>query len=134
MKVYTIQMAQWRLAKEKGIPLVDITVKSGMQALAPTWRMVTLLKAGAISEQEFAELYLEKLRDDDWANREEWTKLMSNDTMALACYCRAGEFCHRYLLADYLKDLRQKQTLPFTYGGEILPETNPVQFSLDLSR
>lgn len=122
MDVYTIQLARHRLAKERGIPLVDTTVKSGIRAFAPSWPMVVGYKAGSISEEEYTERFFQKIKEEEWATHDDWKWLLSHEKVALACYCKAHHFCHRYLLVEHLRAIREKQNLPFNYCGEIMPE------------
>lgn len=123
MQVYTVQLAQHRLAKAKDIPLVDITVKSGIRTFAPTWRMLTLYQAGTVDAEQYAELYRQKLNDEAWATESDWQWLLSHDRVALACYCRGdGRYCHRHTLVEILREIREKQNLPFEYCGELTPQ------------
>lgn len=39
-KLYTIQLAKWRLAKGRNIFLINITAKSGVTAFAPSYARV----------------------------------------------------------------------------------------------
>ena len=119
MNVYTVQMGKYRLAIEKGIPFVDITVRSGIQAFAPTWPMVNRWKQNKISEDDYAALYRHKVLSEKWAFESDWKELLEYDTVALACYCKAHHFCHRLLLVDILRDIHRNENRPFDYLGEL---------------
>ena len=103
LKIYTIQIS---VAKKLGLTgdprYLDITVKSGDKAFAPTWKMVMGSKEGKISEEEYTKHYLELMRESYQKNRKRWDEILTMDEIILACYCGAGSFCHRYLLRDIL--------------------------------
>ncbi len=84
----------------------DITVKSmANPAFAPTWDMVRGVKSGAMSEDEYTRRYKVLLDESRKRNTAAWQALLSRKRVVLVCFCRAGSFCHRYLLADYLETL-----------------------------
>jgi len=103
LKIYTIQIS---VAKKLNLTedprYLDITVKSGDKTFVPTWKMVMGYKAGKISEEEYADLYYRLMRESYRKNRKRWDEILSLDEIILACYCRPGSFCHRYLLKDML--------------------------------
>ena len=122
MKLWTVQMAQWRLAKERGIPLIDSTVKSGKPWLAPLWDMVMGHKNGTLSNEAYTTQYnammLKSMRD----NPQEWSELIAMDEVAIACYCQAGCFCHRRLLVPLIGAFCIGNKIPFEYLGELIKE------------
>ena len=124
VEVWTIQMGQWRKAKALGIELVDITVKSGLKAFAPTWEMVESVKTctpenKASVESEYVVNYRLAMQHSWLENREEWVALLGKPKIALACYCKAGDFCHRTLLVGYLKAVAEALGVEFNYMGEL---------------
>ena len=119
MKLYTIQLAQWNVAKALGIPLVNTTVKSGLQFLAPIWTMVLDHKDGIISDEEYTILYYTKMARSLENNPEEWGWLLGMEEVAIACYCRHGAFCHRMLLVEIIKRQCEDRGIEFAYMGEI---------------
>jgi uncharacterized protein YeaO (DUF488 family) len=46
-------------------------------------------------------------------NRKRWDELLNQDEVVLVCFCKAGDFCHRVLLAEILVKLGAE------YKGEI---------------
>ena len=44
---------------------------------------------------------------------EKWDKLLNQNEVVLVCFCKAWDFCHRYLLAEILVKLG------CVYKGEI---------------
>jgi len=107
MKVYTSSM---RCGDRDRL---NITVKSGVQAFAPSWDMVMGYKKGMLSEKQYEKLYLERMRRSYVANRALWDGVLAKGRVVLCCYCKAGDFCHRVLLAKIFVKLGAK------YGGEI---------------
>ena len=103
LKIYTIQIAvAKRLELIKDPRCLDITVKSGDKAFAPTWKMVMGSKEGRITQEEYTRQYYDLMRKSYRQNRERWDEILAADEVILACYCRADSFCHRYLLKDML--------------------------------
>jgi len=93
---------------------VDITVKSaqgGARLCAPTWNMVMGYKNKKVSEAEYTRQYLAILAKNE-GQIVSFFAAMDGD-ITLLCYCRAGEFCHRVLLARWLEE-----RLGMKYGGE----------------
>ncbi|QVD49091.1 hypothetical protein LUCX_21 [Xanthomonas phage vB_XciM_LucasX] len=122
-RVFTIQVGKWRLAKDRDIKMMDTTVKSGYSLFAPTWDMVLGIKQGSMTEEEYTELYWRILNQSWKQNQQKWMDFLKDDDQyALACYCKAGAFCHRHLLIKFLEKLCAKLELPFEYYGELTDE------------
>lgn len=96
LKVYT---SQYRYS---GKDRLDITVKAGNKAFAPTWDMVTSLKDGSLSQEEYQKKYKKLMITSYNKNRSEWDELLSKNEVTLVCFCAKGEFCHRLLLSKLL--------------------------------
>jgi hypothetical protein len=120
MIVYTYQLAHWRRLQKTQVPLVDTTVKTGDVRLAPTWDMVLSIKRGALSEDDYSRLYFERL--DYWWFHDPmfWDELLTHPVLAFGCYCRAGQFCHRHLLVDFLRRVTEVD-----YRGELTTDPDP---------
>lgn len=124
MKIYTVQMAKWRKLKELGIELIDTTVKSGLPEFAPSWEMVIRVKAAAEENKELEEKiytgnYNRLMRLSFSKNPQAWFDLLGKEKIAIACYCKAGAFCHRHLLIKYLLAVARANGIEATYEGEI---------------
>lgn len=120
-QIWTVQMSQWRLARDNDIQFMDITVKSGNQIFAPTWENLRAYKDGLMSKQEYSKLYYDKVLSTVSTHAGEWQKLLSNKRLALACYCRAGEYCHRHLFAVLAVTYMQSVGRTVEFMGELLP-------------
>lgn len=77
VQIWTVQLAQWRKVRELGIKLLDTTAASGESAFAPHMGDVQLYKAGNMSEEEYTEIYYQKMRDSYLTNSERWELLSS---------------------------------------------------------
>ena len=119
MKIYTIQLGRYRLANARGMPVIDITVKSGNKVFAPSWDMVSQYKTGNMSIATYEKLYKEMMRMSYQNHKEEWLSLLNNKEIALGCYCPAGEFCHRLLLPLMLSRVALVNNIPCYLMGEI---------------
>lgn len=120
MKIYTIQLAKRKRAEERGIPLLDITVKTGLSSgFAPTWEMVWGSKGGTLSNGEYTKQYYALMRLSYLHHREKWLSILHQDNVAIACYCRTGVFCHRHVLKEILEKVAKIHQIEFIDGGEI---------------
>lgn len=119
MDIYTIQMAKWRVAQAKDIPLLDTTVKSGVSAFAPSWSMVLGVKGQTLSEEAYRAEYIALMRQSWVEQRAEWEKLLSMESVALACFCKPGIFCHRHLLKEIVVAFLEQRNLPYNDCGEL---------------
>ena len=119
MLLWTIQMCNWRTAEAKGIYLQDTTVKGNPGPLSPTWEIVLSHKNGEISDDLYTEIYLDKLRLSYRNNKDYWMGVCNRDKVAIACFCKQGKFCHRFILKDVLKLVCERNDIPFTYMGEL---------------
>lgn len=128
MRIMTIQVGKWRLARNQNIFFLDTTVKSGYSLFAPTWDMVMGHKHGTLSNEEYKKLYRDMLIRSWKEKREDWLKFLNDDTpTALACYCKPGAFCHRLLLKDFLQQLCKQLNIPFEYYGELTDAPSPTE-------
>lgn len=125
--IWTIQIGRWRYARDLGIPMVDITVKSGIQAFAPTWENLNAYRAGTMDNREYAQRYYEKVLQGFTQDQREWQALEVKRNIAFACYCKTGVFCHRHLFAPlyiaYLQSLGRR----VSFMGELQPHPNNLE-------
>lgn len=120
MIVHTIQIAQHRLVKNTPIEFIDTTVKSGVKLFAPSWHIVLAHKNGTITDQEYTTVYRSMMAESYKNNKEQWLSYCNkSNPVALACYCKAGVFCHRHILKGYFEAVCKHHNIPFQYAGEI---------------
>lgn len=121
MKWYTIAIPQWRKAKVLGVELFDITVKSGDQRFAPDADVLWAYKRGEVTDEQYTEIYREKMRKQLLSTPEAFEELLEGTTdKAVACYCTAGKFCHRHIYIEVLSEIAEDNGIEFTFCGEIL--------------
>jgi len=104
MDLYTAQIHLVRHDPD----LLDITVKSAGpvgRVFAPTWQMVMDHKKGIINDAVYTSEYHARMLLSYNGNRDKWDWVLAQPRIVLGCYCRAGWFCHRILLAEYLVKL-----------------------------
>lgn len=123
MELYTGQMncGKW-VPSQLGIPVLDVTVKSGDTTFAPDWETLMNYKRSpktAIDEAEYTERFLQGLRDSFRSNPERWREILSMDSLCILCYCRKGKFCHRLILVDVFEKQCKHWNIPFVYKGEL---------------
>ncbi|MNO12922.1 hypothetical protein D3C76_25400 [compost metagenome] len=121
MELYTIALSQWRKAKERQIELFDITVKSGFKLFAPQDDVLWAYKRGEVTDDQYTVLYLERLGAHFRSHPEAFQEFLEREgKIAVACYCRAGKFCHRHLFVDYILQLAEDNGYAVKVCGEIL--------------
>lgn len=103
VKVYTSNI------RYKGENRLDVTVKSGDSNFAPNWNMVMGYKRGDLTEDEYTQIYYQKMRKSYKENRKRWDEILKMDRVVFVCYCRSGDFCHRLLLAEIFEKLGAEQ-------------------------
>lgn len=119
-EIYTVQLANARAAHIQEIHVHDITIKSGDPVFAPTWDMVTKYKSGQLSEEAYEALYKGRMAESMRRYPERWNALLEYDRLALACYCRPGNFCHRHLLKHMLISLSNRDGEELVDMGEVV--------------
>lgn len=120
--IYTIHMSKHRLLQETTVSLLDTTVKSGIAFFAPTWDMVMSYKKGVITEEQYIDRYRQALNGRHRDNPAYLTNYLPEEgDLALGCYCKPGEFCHRHLLKYALQNWGKYTNVPVVLGGEITP-------------
>lgn len=125
--IWTIQLSRWRYARALNIPIFDITVKSGIKEFAPEWDVLMAYKHNEIDFNEYTELYHRKLIGNLNIDLPQWDRFLSQPNIALACYCNAGAFCHRYLFANLLANYLQQRGRTVLFQGELIPHSDNVQ-------
>lgn len=119
MRLWTIQLAKWRMLTRTEVHLIDTTVKSGLKELAPSWDLLTRYRMDPVGmEATYREEFAELMARSQEEHPEVWDSLLRMDAVALACYCRAGKFCHRHLLAEMLVEYGRKRDVDVKLMGE----------------
>lgn len=119
MKLYTVQIAQWRKIPE-GVEFFSVALKGGHKEFAPSWDLLSRSKSGVTDSLGYTGEFIPLMRESYKVNRNSWVDLINKDKVAIACYCKAGCFCHRVLLVDILKSVCEKHKIEFEYCGEIV--------------
>jgi uncharacterized protein YeaO (DUF488 family) len=70
-------------------------------------------KNKTLSEEDYTRQYIQMMKRSYREHKDEWQELLNRDRVVLCCYCKANDFCHRYILADILVKLGAE------YCGEI---------------
>lgn len=93
---------------------IDTTVKTSDGVFAPTWDMVMRHKKGQLSDEQYIRQYYQLMQKSYINNRSVWEEILRRERVTFVCFCKAGDFCHRKVLAKIF----QKQ-LGAAYKGEI---------------
>lgn len=70
--------------------------------LAPTFRMLRLYKNNYITEAQYKDMYLHELNSRGKTPQQVADALP--DGAILLCYERRGQFCHRHIAAEWLRE------------------------------
>ena len=116
MKIYTTYFARVSKLPEHIIP-ISIAAKTPDQKmntykkLAPPWYVLKAYKDNQNEEEyikEYKRLVLSQLKPDDvvkaFANMISTSGIPDDLDVALVCYEKAGSFCHRNLVAEWLNE------------------------------
>lgn len=120
--IWTVQVALHRAVKAKGIHFLDITVMSGVKAFAPEWWALRMYKAGDMPEEEYTALYKERMLQTQSRAPGQWGKLTDHPSVAFACYCKAGDYCHRHIFKHLAEDFIKARGMQVTQRGEFTKE------------
>lgn len=122
--IWTMSISNWRLARAQNIHLLDITIKSGIEAFAPSWDSLLSYKAGNLSQEEYTRRYYDKVIGSSNKNTESWRLLTENKSVAFSCYCRVSQFCHRHLFAPLAITYLQDHGNEAIFHGELVAQFN----------
>lgn len=82
-------------------------------------------KKGELSEQSYTELYEDKMVESRGLFRAAWDRLSAYPYAAFACYCPAGQFCHRHLFVHHAKTHLEGMGWRVKLMGEITKDHFP---------
>lgn len=109
-KFYTSYLANVRNIKGTLAPVFVATSWPGKplfpqcRVLAPS-SILPLWKKGKITEREYVELYNKQLASLDYEQvKQELLCLASGSIPVLICYETPEKFCHRHLIAQWIRD------------------------------
>jgi len=104
MRVYTAQY------KYEGPDRLDITVANATdyygKMFAPDWDLVNGYKNGSVSEESYSHYFRNMMNERYRYNSAYMTQYAQRDeTVTLVCFCPAGAFCHRVIVAEGLEKM-----------------------------
>ena len=80
--------------------------KESIPELFPGWDLVNGIKSGNITELEYESIYKDRLKGIDKEHIlsviEEISKRNGGKDVALLCYEKPGDFCHRHFVGEWL--------------------------------
>lgn len=117
--LYTIQLAQWRIARESNVELLDITSSSGVKAFSQKMTDVMAYKDGQMTQTQYTAKYKERMVRSRNEAGHIWSMLLEHQHVAFACYCRKGEYCHRHMFIYEAKAYLEEQGHIVNIHGEL---------------
>lgn len=124
LNLYTIQMGQYRKLNGTDIELIDVTLKT-KDPLAyklfapPSWELVQGVKNNTISEEEYTNAYVNKLKATSSLFLNEWFHYFDKGNIALSCFCGKNSFCHRHILLNFMSQLAHEYNYDVNIMGEV---------------
>lgn len=118
VEVYTIQMARWRVLKNTGIEIIDITLKSGDRRFAPDSQLFNDYRYNGLSDQDYKDRFTNLMRQRYRQDPYLFDELLGRDKIALACFCGGDKPCHRYLVEDMMSKVAKSRNINYEYKGE----------------
>lgn len=105
--IYTSYFGNWR--KWQGMDVYSIAkitpkgvkINGAIECFMPSEWTLWKWKDGVINEEEYGEEYFKKL---EIVSIEKFIEWVGDRDIVLLCYEKSGEFCHRHLLAEFLKE------------------------------
>ena len=126
MKLYTSQMGNGKWIPEKlGIPVLDVTVKSGDKTFSPLWGFLNEYKSsdwGKEAQERYTKKFITQMRLTFIENNARWREVLEMDSVCIMCYCPKNRFCHRLILIGLFEKQCKRWGIPFSYEGEITKE------------
>lgn len=96
------------------------------EELAPSSDLLSDYKSGKTDQQGYTQRYMKQLDDLVATQPEYFDRFKTDDDLILFCYEKIGDFCHRHLLANYLRthyDLNVSEYDDTSQGGVVnLPD------------
>jgi hypothetical protein len=80
---------------------IDVTVRAKIPFVSPEWKHVLDHRDGKETDEEYTKWYRARLT----AGRNiihKWIQQFPGESLIFMCWCKDGEFCHTYLLIDWL--------------------------------
>lgn len=120
LQLWTMQLGHWRLARDRDIQVLDITVKSGLHVFAPEPAVLWAYKRGETSWGEYVLRFNEKMARSQTEYPKHWETFARKERVALACYCAKGQNCHRHLLVPLITNyLGEHHAVEIAFNGEL---------------
>lgn len=112
-RIFTSNFASWhKFNANKRLIVISQTRPAWFQmscndwsVVKPTIQLVLDYKSGQISHEDYTNKYMAQLyfAKDAIQHMVQWMQGLPQDSVLL-CHCAKGKFCHRHLLAKYIKD------------------------------
>ena len=119
LQLFTYKIGTARHLMGDGVTIIDCTVATGEQHLAPDWDMVRGIHQKTLSEEVYTREYLALLNFRYMTTPELFDHYFTIPKIAFGCYCQAGQFCHRHLLVNWLKDQAEENGCEVRIEGEV---------------
>ena len=102
MILYT---AQFRYPFSDRLDITAATKDPLGKIFAPPWDLVKQFKDNQIDEKEYTNIFHNLMVKSYETNPLLWKEVLAKPICTLVCYCSYMSFCHRFLVAEYLKKL-----------------------------
>lgn len=119
MQVYTSYYAKMKdLWWKYGLVRISTSVPTwfpvelpSLPELYPGWELVSGIRSGSLSQEEYTKKYLEHLshldREAIWEKLVQMSDAYERTKMVLLCYEAPNKFCRRHLVAEWLGNVTE---------------------------
>lgn len=112
MKIYTGYFAKLKYYTNNGLIPISIARKNpewyighSCTYFAPSYDLLSRYRKNEISSEEYTKIYLNQLNKDTVKEKLDKIESKLGDvSVVLLCYEKPSDFCHRHVLAKYIKD------------------------------
>lgn len=135
MKVYTSYFAKAKALKGKGIVPIGISVYPPKWFDGPNIHFLAPLRmmlSDEVKNEEYIKLYKEKILEkvDLKFLGKRLLELSGGRDVALLCFEKPGDFCHRHLLADYITEKTGVEIIEYSFDEKPKPVEKNIQHTL----
>lgn len=108
--IYTGYFARLKYYQSNGLTPVRISnggndiVELYVSVFIPDWSIVISHKNGLISNDQYRKHYMNQLDSIDKNSLSSVITELDNRNAILLCYEAPGKFCHRHILAEYIRN------------------------------
>lgn len=119
MKVYTVRIGRWKLAKKEKIPVMDISLSNRMFIVLKPSRALLDVGIKPIDQDEFAAKHMLEMYKSYRENIKPWLCILKNSKIAIGVGSSFVERVYLNTCVAFLKEIAFNHGLVIEDGGEL---------------